>query len=155
MGLNVNEVHSYGAIFCECDCHKNGLCGCQWHCSYGAAVCAMSHMNGFHTHSVQLWFAILIQYVTIQITVAPCEQTTLNCKKKLSKNAVAKEINRTVWTSLISLGCYCHLIGLKLLTPSSDPNKHLSLSSASHKSKSRLHLRSEENVLCRQVITRS
>ena len=39
---------------------------------------------------------VAIANVSIQITVAPCEQTALNCKKRLSKNAVAKEINLTV-----------------------------------------------------------
>ena len=40
-----------------------------------------------------VWF----QYVSIQIAVTLCELTALNCKKKLSLNAIAKEINRTVW----------------------------------------------------------
>ena len=47
------------------------------------------------------------QYVSAQIAVTPCEQTALNCRKKLSKNAVGKEINRTVWTSLEGRTCFC------------------------------------------------
>ena len=57
------KARSHGTFFCECDCDKNGLCGCQrlfiW-CDCDAFVCAMSHMNGYHTHSVRLRCAISI-----------------------------------------------------------------------------------------------
>ena len=114
----------------------------------------MSHMNGFHTHSLRLrpvhmvWFFLNVtaffnqiavlqceqyhshpynpfhamykntvalrknrtkwmglynvwfQYVSIQITITPCEQNTLNRTENIFKKCCHIHKNCTVWTSL-------------------------------------------------------
>ena len=64
--------------------YKNWWCGCQWDCSYGATVmhlCVRCHtwMGSIPILcDCDVWF----QYVSIQITVTPCEQFhKIACKK--------------------------------------------------------------------------
>ena len=96
------KARSHEAIFSGCGCGKKWVVWMLmrlfiW-CDCNAFVCVMSHMNGFHTHSVQLWCTIPICIYT------DCSHTMwtkcLKSQEKFSKNAVAKEISRTVWTSL-------------------------------------------------------
>ena len=81
-------------------------------CDCDAFVCVISHMNGFHTHSVQLLCAIPICFNI------DCSHTvwtnSLKSQEKFFKKCrrnVAKDINCTVWTSHQSqLKVFGHLL---------------------------------------------
>ena len=77
--------------------HSEKIAPCEW------------PLNGFHTYSVRLWCAILVNVMCTPIykhsklhsyPIAPCEQNTPNPPEFFLKNAVAFRKNRTVWTSL-------------------------------------------------------
>ena len=61
---NSTQALSHVAIFCECDCNKKGLCGCQWDSSHGATVMdlCVCDINRFHTHSVWVQYFINTDY---------------------------------------------------------------------------------------------
>ena len=83
------KARSHGAIFfCECDCNKKWVVWMSmrlftW-CDCNAFVCAMSHMNGFHSHSVWLQCVIPICIYT------DCSHTMWTNSLKLQEKIVIK-----------------------------------------------------------------
>ena len=85
-------------LFCECDCDKKWVVWMSmilfiW-CKCDVFVCTMLQKNGFHTHSVRLWYVIPIPICIYTDHSRTVWTNSLKSQEKLSKN-VAKEISRT------------------------------------------------------------